>query len=431
MTTDNIFSGLKVVDLASFIAGPGAAVILSDFGAEVIKVEPPTGDLWIIGYKVPPQPRAKDNYPWHLNNRNKRGLALDLKSADAAKILERLVKWADVLIVNTPHPARKKLKLTYEDVAQWNPRLIYADVTGYGDKGPDADLPGFDITSYWARSGLLSLTRDAGAPPTLPVAGSGDHATAVSLYSAIVTALYRRERTGKGSHVTTSLLAEGVWSASVSIQAALSGAKFYGLHDRKNPANAALNVYRAADDTWFVLIVTSDKLAAVAKTIGRPDPLTDPRFSDPAKLMANMPQLTGILDEVFGAQPMAHWYEVLSGVHVTFGAVRGPQEVINDPQLRMNDIVVPLEGAGGKLTSTISSPIQVHGVSKVSAKRAPDLGQHNEEVLKELGFSATEVAGLRANGTIGKPTPQPAAAATKPDASPATASKPTPTAATA
>jgi len=254
MASDNdIFSGLKVVDLASFIAGPGAAVMLSDFGADVIKVEPPTGDTWRIGYKIPPQPRAKDNYPWHLNNRNKRGLALDLKSPQAGEILERLVKWADVLIVNTPHPARKKLKLEYEDVVQWNPRLIYADVTGFGDKGPDAELPGFDITSYWARSGLLSMTRDAGAPPTWPVAGSGDNATAVGLYSAIVTALYRRERTGKGSAVTTSLLAEGVWSASVSIQAALSGAKFYGLHDRKNPANAALNVYRASDDAWFIL----------------------------------------------------------------------------------------------------------------------------------------------------------------------------------
>src|SRR6201986_2135354 len=199
------FSGLKVVDFSSFIAGPGAAVILSDFGAEVIKVEPPTGDLQRIVFKVPPQPRAHDNYPWHLDNRNKRGLALDLKSPQAGAVVERLVKLADVLIVNTPHPARKRLKLEYEDVAAWNPRLIYADITGYGDKGPDANLPGFDITSFWARSGLLSVTRDAGAPPTLPVVGSGDHATAVGLYSAIVTALYRRERTGEGAHVTTSL----------------------------------------------------------------------------------------------------------------------------------------------------------------------------------------------------------------------------------
>ena len=404
MTSDNIFSGLKVVDFASFIAGPSAAVILSDFGADVIKVEPPSGDLWRHAHQIPPQPQAKDPYPWHLANRNKRGMTLDLKSPDASRVVERLVKWADVLIVNTPHPARKRLKLEYDDVAAWNPRLIYADLTGFGEKGPDADLPGFDVTSYWARSGLLSMTRDAGLPPTWPVAGSGDNATAVGLYSAIVTALYRRERTGKGSYVTTSLLAEGVWAASVSIQAALCDAKFFGLHDRKNPANAAMNVYRAADDTWFVLIVTSDKLATLAKAIGRPDLLTDPRFSDSAKLITNMPQLTAILDDVFGAQPMAHWYEVFSGVHVTFGAVRGPEEVINDPQLRANDIVVPIEGAGGKVTSTISSPIQVHGVAKVSAKRAPDIGEHNEDVLQELGFNAAEIDGLRAGGAIPKAT---------------------------
>jgi crotonobetainyl-CoA:carnitine CoA-transferase CaiB-like acyl-CoA transferase len=402
MTDESVFSGLKVVDFASFIAGPGAATILSDFGAEVVKVEPPTGDPWRNGHKLPPQPQAEDPYQWHLANRNKRGITLDLKAPSARPVLERLVKWADVLIVNTPHPARKKLKLEYDDVVRWNPRLIYGDLTGFGEKGPDADLPGFDITSYWARSGLLSMTRDADAPPTWPVGGSGDNATAVGLYSAIVTALYRRERTGKGSYVTTSLLAEGVWSASVSIQAALCEAKFFGLHDRTHPANAALNVYRASDGVWFVLLVMPDKVAAVAKAIGRADLLTDPRFSDPAKLAANMPQLTAILDEIFSAQPMAHWYEVFNGVHVTFGAVRGPQEVIDDPQLRLNEIVVPLEGAGGKLTSTISSPIQVHGIAKVPARRAPDIGEHNDEVLRQLGFDAAEIDGLRASGAIPK-----------------------------
>src|ERR1700745_1566769 len=266
--TDNIFSGLKVVDLASFIAGPSAAVILSDFGADVIKIEPPAGDLWRHGHQIPPQPQANDAYPWHLANRNKRGMTLDLKSPSASRVLERLVKWADVLIVNTPHPARKKLRLEYEDGVQWNPRLIYADVTGFGEKGPDANLPGFDITSYWARSGLLSMTRDAGAPPTLPVGGSGDNATAVGLYSAIVTALYRRERTGNGSHVTTSLLAEGVWAASVFIQAALCGASFYGLHDRAHPANAGLNTYRSSDGIWFVLVATPAKEPAVLNALG-------------------------------------------------------------------------------------------------------------------------------------------------------------------
>jgi len=400
MPSDNIFSGLKVVDFASFVAGPGAAVMLSDFGADVIKVEPPSGDPWRHAHKIPPQPASDDPYQWHLANRNKRSITLDLKSASAQQVVEQLVRWADVFIVNTPHPARKKLKLEYADVAQWNPRLIYADLTGFGEQGPDSGLPGFDLTAYWARSGLLSMTRDAGAPPTWPVAGSGDNATAVGIYSAIVTALYRRERTGKGTYVTTSLLAAGVWSASVSIQAALAGAKFYGLHDRKHPASAALNVYRASDGTWFVLVVMADKLAAVAKAIGRSDLLTDPRFSDPAKLMTNMPQLTAILDETFSAQPMDHWTEVFNGVHVTFGAVLGPEEVINDPQLAANDIVIPLEGAGGKLTSTISSPIQVRGVAKVTAKRAPEIGEHTEELLTQLGFSAAEIDALRASGTV-------------------------------
>src|SRR6201982_1306458 len=400
MSEGNIFSGLKVVDLSSFIAGPSAATILSDFGADVVKVEPPEGGMRRIGQKIPSQPHSKEAYPFQLANRNKRGVALNLKSANAQQVLERLAKWADVFIVNTPHSARKKLKLEYEDVARWNPRLIYADLTGFGENGPDAALPGFDLTAYWARSGLLFMMRDAGEPPTWPVAGRGDNANAVCIYSAIVTALYRRERTGKGSYVTTSLLAAGVWSAGVFIQAALSGANFYGLHDRTHPANAALNTSPLSDGTWFVVVATPDKIPAVLKAMGREDILADPRFSDPAKLAQNRPQLTAMLDEIFGSQPMSHWYEVFNGVHVPFGAVREPQEVVNDPQLRANDIVVPLEGAGEKLTATISSPIQVHGVTKVPARRAPRIGEHNDEVLKELGFTSDEIAAMRVIGTI-------------------------------
>jgi crotonobetainyl-CoA:carnitine CoA-transferase CaiB-like acyl-CoA transferase len=388
------------VDVASFIAGPSAAVILSDFGADVIKVEPPSGDLWRHGHKIPPQPQAEDAYQWHLANRNKRSITLDLKSPSAQQVLQELVTWADVLIANTPHPARKKLKLEYDDVVRWNPRLIYADVTGFGDKGPDADLPGFDITSYWARSGLLSMTRDAGVPPTWPVAGSGDNATAIGLYSAIVTALYRRERTGEGSYVTTSLLASGIWAAAVPVQGALADATFYPLHDRLNPPNATFNVYKSQDDTWFLIVLTPDHWPAFATGIGRPDLLTDARFSEPAKLVANSGALTTILDDLFDAQPMAHWEQVFAQSHVTYGIVRSPAEVVSDPQLRVNDIVVPLEGAGGKLQSTISSPLQIHGVAKVPAKRAPDIGEHNEEVLQQLGFDAKQIAGFRASGVV-------------------------------
>jgi crotonobetainyl-CoA:carnitine CoA-transferase CaiB-like acyl-CoA transferase len=238
--------------------------------------------------------------------------------------------------------------------------------------------------------------------PTWPVGGSGDNATAVGLYAAIVTALYRRERTGKGAYVTTSLLAQGVWSASVSIQAALAGAKFPPQHDRTHPVNAAMNVYRSSDGTWFVLIVTPEKFVAVVKAIGRADLLTDPRFSSPAQIMANMTPLTAIFDELFNSQPMAHWHSVFAGLKVTFGEVRGPQEVINDPQLLENEIIVPLNGAGGKLTSTIASPIKVHGVTKAPARRAPGLGEHTVEILGELGFDASSIESLRESGAVPK-----------------------------
>src|SRR5262245_37310232 len=396
---DNIFSGLNVVDLSSFVAGPGAAVILSDFGADVIKVEPPTGELWRNGNKFAPQPLAKDAYQWHLNNRNKRGLALDLKSPDAQKIVERLAKWADVMIINTPHPARKKLKLEYEDVVQWNPRLIYADLTGYGENGPDADLPGFDFTAYWSRSGLLSITRDTGAPPTWPFSGSGDSPTGVALFAAIVMGLYRRERTGKGSYVTTSLLASGAWTASLALSAALTGAKLT-LHDRTKPPSVVTNVYKSADGVWFLLALTPDKVPALLAAIGRADLLKDPRFADPEKLAANRPQLTAIADEIFGSQPMSHWREVFDKAHLTYGLVRDPSDVIKDPQLQENGIVVPIDGAGGNLQFTVSSPIQVHGVTKVPAKRAPELGEHNEEILEQLGFSAGEIEGFCASRTV-------------------------------
>jgi formyl-CoA transferase len=220
------------------------------------------------------------------------------------------------------------------------------------------------------------------------------------LFSAIVTALYRRERTGKGSYVTTSLLAAGVWSCGVFVQAALCDATFFPLHDRLNPPNAILNVYRASDDTWFLIVLTPDKWPALAKGIDRPDLLTDERFADPAKQAANAAALTAILDELFASQPMSHWQDVFDQGHLTYGIVHAPSEVVKDPQLEANGIVVPLEGAGGNLKRTIGSPIQVHGVAKVAAKRAPEIGEHSEEILKELGFDTNEIDGLLTSGAI-------------------------------
>ncbi len=200
--TPPLLQGLHVVDLASWIAGPAAATVLSDFGADVIKVEPPgIGDTYRYFSQLPLSPHVAGsafNYSWQMDNRNKRSIALNLKSAASRPVLERLVKWADVLVTNFPPPVRTRFGLDYDQLAALNPRLIYADITGFGEIGPDAAQPGFDVTAYWARSGLMEATRSRGAAPVPNVPGAGDHATAISLYGGIMTALYRRERTRPG-----------------------------------------------------------------------------------------------------------------------------------------------------------------------------------------------------------------------------------------
>src|ERR1700756_4841700 len=299
-TTVSVFAGLKVVEIASFIAAPAAATMLSDFGADVIKVEPPgMGDPQRLLSSVPPSPAARGNYSWHLANRNKRGMSVDLKSPGGTEILKRLVQWADVVITNFPHGTREALHLGYEEVSGWNPRVIYADITGFGDARPDARLPGVDLTAFWSRSGLLAATRDAGAAPTSPVWGSGDYATAVAIYAAVTTALYHRERTGRGANVGTSLLAMGVWATGTLVSAALAGGKPDELNDRKQPVNALTNPYQCADGRWMMLAARQSAWPAVAKAIGRSDLLADPRFSDPKAIGQHAAELAGLLDTEF------------------------------------------------------------------------------------------------------------------------------------
>ena len=399
-TTESVFSGLKVVEIASFIAAPAAATMLSDFGADVIKVEPPgMGDPQRLLSSVPPSPAAPGNYGWHLANRNKRGMSVDLKSEGGTKILKRLVEWADVLITNFPHGTREALHLGYEEVSGWNPRIIYADITGFGDDGPDAKLPGFDLTAFWSRSGLLGATRDAGAPPTAPVWGSGDYTTATAIYAAITTALYHRERTGRGANVGTSLLATGVWATGALVSAALAGGKPYEQHDRTAPVNALTNPYESGDGRWFMLAARQSVWPVLANAIGRPDLLADSRFSDVKAIGQNASELAKVLEAEFRSQPLAHWKEVLDKARIPYGVIHTPEEAAGDPQLRAAGIVVPIEGAKD-LDYTVNNPITLRGLTRVPSRGAPEHGEHNDEVLAQLGFSVEDVDQLREQKVI-------------------------------
>jgi crotonobetainyl-CoA:carnitine CoA-transferase CaiB-like acyl-CoA transferase len=405
-TTQPVFSGLKVVEIASFIAAPAAATMLSDFGADVIKVEAPgMGDPQRLLSSVPPSPPAPGNYSWHLANRNKRGMAIDLKSEGGTEILKRLVEWADVLITNFPHGTREGLHLGYEEVSSWNPRIIYADITGFGDAGPDARLPGFDLTAFWSRSGLLASTRDAGAPPTSPPWGSGDYTTAVAIYAAITTALYHRERTGRGANVGTSLLATGVWATGTLVSAALAGAKPYELNDRTAPVNALSNPYQSGDGRWIMLAARRSAWPVLANAIGRPDLLSDPRFSDAEAVGQHAAELAERLDAEFRAQPLAHWKEVLDAARIPYGVIHTPEEAAADPQLRAAGIVVPIEGARD-LEYTVNNPITLRGLARVPSRRAPEHGEHNDDILAQLGFSVGDIIRLREQKVIPTATEQ-------------------------
>src|SRR6266404_5697564 len=404
MASENIFAGLKVLDLASFIAGPSATTVLSDFGADVIKVEPPgIGDPYRHFYMSPPNPPLKENYAWQMTNRNKRSLVVDLKNPHGQDVLARLVKWADVLVTNFPPRVRKGLKLNYEQISPLNSRLIYADITGYGELGPEADKPGFDITAYWARSGLMQFTRDASSPPAIPVPGIGDHATAISLYAAIVTGLYRRERNnGQGCSVSTSLIANGAWATAAWLQAGLFGATFSGEIDRKNPPNALTASYRTSDNRWLLLaFVEEDKNWPVfAQAIGRDDLVRDPRFVDSKSRHANSGALVAELDGFFGSHTLEYWKKLLDGARLPYGVVQVPEEIFFVKQKTAYEIIVPIDDGSANPKYTVSSPLTIVGTVKVTPKTAPGLGEHTDQVLAELGFDADEIDNLRASGAI-------------------------------
>ncbi len=280
--SDAIFSDLRVIDCASFIAAPAAATVLSDFGADVVKIESPAGDAYRNLGALPGLPTSEHDYAWMLTARNKRSLALDLRSAEGRGVLGDLVRAADVFITNYPQPVRRRLAITPDDLMPLNQRLIYAAFSAYGETGEEAEKSGFDSTAWWARSGLMDLVRaDHTAAPARSAPGMGDHPSAMGLYGAIVTALYRRERTGLGAVVHSSLLANGLWANGFLVQAKLCGAEFHPRPPRTEAPNAVTNHYRTRDGRWFMLSMLNEErqFRPFAAALGHPELADDPRFA--------------------------------------------------------------------------------------------------------------------------------------------------------
>ena len=399
---DGIFEGLKVLDCASFIAAPAAATVLSDFGAKVIKIEPPgSGDPYRNLPNLPGYPHSEHNFAWLLESRNKRSLALDLSKPEGQAVLHRLVAEADVFITNFPPAVRGRLGIAYAELAPLNQRLIFASFTGYGEKGEEANKPGFDSNAYWARSGLMDLVRaDTTTTPARSVAGMGDHPCAMALYGAIVTALYKRERTGKGSHVASNLMANGVWANGVMAQAKLCGAKFSERRPREHALNAVTNHYKCRDGRWLILSLLNEdrQWPALTRCLGREDLVTDVRFATKPDRHARSLELIKLFDEIFATRDLAEWRKRLDGNGLVFGVVGILDDIPTDRQMIDNDVLVPFEG-GSMLT--VNSPIWVDGSQKTAPRRPPDVGEHSDEVLREAGYDEAAIRQLRNSGAVG------------------------------
>lgn len=390
-----ILAGLRVIDCGTYIAAPAAATILSDFGAEVIKIErPPHGDPYRYLGLVPGMPISDKNYCWILDDRNKKSIALNLNDEVARASLLKLIETADIFITNYQPQLLRKFKLTYEDLAPLNDRLIHASITGYGEHGDDAEKPGYDATAYWARSGLMHQMHNGDADPVQSPAGFGDHPTSMTLFASIMLALYRRQITGRGSRVFTSLMANGIWSYACSVQAALCGAAFLPKWTRQNAICPLVNHYVARDGRrmFFCLLEPVRDWRHLCKALELDELHDDPRFANNKARQENSAELIERIDAVMATRDLDEWATIFKKYDLVWGPVPSAAEIAQDPQAQ--EIFTEISPG----MKTVKNPLNIEGIEKAQPRMPPSMGEHTHQVLSSLGLTTEEIESMIARG---------------------------------
>ncbi|MDD5287791.1 MAG: CoA transferase [Dehalococcoidales bacterium] len=398
--------GIKIVETATALAGPMASRLIADLGAEVIKIEHPvTGNndraqdaIAVGGRRI----ASNIEYMAENQNRNKRGMTIDLSKEAGKQIILKLLGKADVFVSSYRQRELKKFGLEYETLSQLNPRIICANLSGYGTKGPDKDAPGYETTSYFSRTGMMHVLQEPGAPPLNTPLGLGDNVAGLCLAYAIMSALYIRERTGVGQEVNTSLFSTGIFAISVDIAGALVTGQDRRPSGREDVVNTLLQFYQTKDGRWLRLGVAKPDLywSRICKAIGREGLEHDPRFESFEPRIKNHVALFHIIEEEFLSKTLEEWKRRLDEAGIPWGPIQSLPEVINDPQARANDLFVPFAHPAYGNIEVVANPAKFSRTPTVVTKPAPLFNQHTEAILKEYGYTRKEIAQFREQGVI-------------------------------
>jgi crotonobetainyl-CoA:carnitine CoA-transferase CaiB-like acyl-CoA transferase len=395
-------TGIRVVELGLWVAGPSAGAVLADWGADVVKIEPPDGDPFRGLYLMAAGAELPANPPFELDNRGKRSVALNLATEEARRIAHTLVDRADVFITNMRLPALERLELDCARLSARNPRLVYGLVTGYGERGPDCERPSYDIGAFWSRSGIAAALTPPGGDPPFQRGAMGDHTAGMTLAGGISAALLARERTGRGQLVSTSLLRVGVYVLGWDTNAALRLGIEATPMTRAWTPNPVISAYRAKDERWFWLLGLQGQRhwPDLLRAIEREEWLTDPRFATMKARRENVGELVALLDEIFAARTLAEWGEAFDRAGMWWAAVQSTTELIADPQAEAAGAWVDVPVAEGGTARMVATPVDFSETRWAPGGPSPECGQHTEEVLLELGLDWERIGSLKESGAI-------------------------------
>jgi len=377
--------GIRVIELGVWVAGPAAGGILADWGADVIKIEPPTGDpARVFGRMLGIE--SGESPPFEMDNRGKRSIVLDLSIDDDRATALSMIATADVFLTNVRPGALRRFGVDFETLAAANPGLVYGLITGYGESGPDADRAAYDVAAFWARAGLAHLLSRPGDSPPFQRGGMGDHMAGMTMAAAVCAALVARGRTGSGQLVTTSLYRQGAYTVSFDLNTFLLTGHPIAIGQRESIGNPCMNNYVAGDGRrfWIVGLQGDRHWPALCRAVGRPDWLTDSRYTTGRSRAANAVELIGELDAIFATKPLDEWAKVFGGEPDFFWSpINAIEDVVADEQFHAAGGIVYVPDADSSVPM-VATPADFHGTPWAPRSAAPRLGEHTDEILAEL-----------------------------------------------